>query len=107
MQVLKTWDFLSPLVLQKMKVSQLDHYDEPFYQLQYTHGFCLFVCSNSNPLISLIPPNCFKFQTFTQLWYYKSKKLYREFIRQANGLTLNISVLQGLLRVNGKAEKDA
>ena len=35
-----------------------------------------------------------------------NKKLYRAFSRQANGLTLNISVLQGLLRVNGKAEKD-
>ena len=34
-----------------------------------------------------------------------NKKLYRAFSRQANGLTLNISVLQGLLRVNGKAEK--
>ena len=38
---------------------------------------------------------------------YHNKKLYRAFSRQANGLTLNISVLQGLLRVNGKAEKDA
>ena len=36
-----------------------------------------------------------------------NKKLYRAFSRQANGLTLNISVLQGLLTVNGKAEKDA
>ena len=34
-----------------------------------------------------------------------NKKLYRAFSRQANGLTLNISVF--LLRVNGKAEKDA
>ena len=37
----------------------------------------------------------------------KNKKLYRAFSSQANGLTLNISVLQGILRVNGKAEKDA
>ena len=29
----------------------------------------------------------------------------RAFSQQANGLTLNISLLQGLLRVNGKAEK--
>ena len=36
-----------------------------------------------------------------------NKKLYRAFSRQASGLTLNISVLQGLLRVNGKAEKYA
>ena len=36
-----------------------------------------------------------------------NKKLYRAFSWQANGLTLNIPVLQGLLRVNRKAEKDA
>ena len=34
-----------------------------------------------------------------------NKKLYRAFSRQANGLTLNISVLQGLLRVNGRLKK--
>ena len=52
-------NFLSPLVLQKMKegyFSQLDDYDEPFCEQQYTHGSCSFVCSDSNPLISLIPP---------------------------------------------------
>ena len=46
------------LVLQKMKedyFSQLDDYDEPFCEQQYTDGPCLFVCSNSNPLMSLIP----------------------------------------------------
>ena len=40
---------LSPLVLQKMKedyFSQLDDYDKPFCDQQYTHGSCLFVCSN-------------------------------------------------------------
>ena len=37
--------------------------------------------------------------------YIKNKKLYRAFRRQANGLTLNTPVFQGLLRVNGKAEK--
>ena len=36
-----------------------------------------------------------------------NKKLCRAFNQQTNGLTLNIPVLQGLLRVNGKAEKDA
>ena len=43
------------------------------------------------------------------LVYYKtlSKKLYRAFSWQANRLTLNIPVLQGLLMVNRKAEKDA
>ena len=61
MQVLKwnSWDFLSPLVLQKMKedyFSQLGDYDEPFCEQQYTYGSCLFVCSNSNPLISSVPP---------------------------------------------------
>ena len=36
-----------------------------------------------------------------------NKKLYRAFSLQANWLLLNIPVLQGLLRVNRKAEKDA
>ena len=35
--------------------SQLDDYDEPFCEQQYTYGPCLFACSNPNPLISLIP----------------------------------------------------
>ena len=61
MQVFKwsSWDLLSPLVSQKMKedyFSQLDDHDEPFYERQYTRGSCLFVCTNSNPSISLIPP---------------------------------------------------
>ena len=34
-----------------------------------------------------------------------NKKLYRAFCRQANGLTLNTPVFQGLLRVNRKAEE--
>ena len=34
-----------------------------------------------------------------------NKKLYRAFCRQANGLTLNTPVFQGLIRVNSKAEK--
>ena len=36
----------------------------------------------------------------------KNKKLYRAFGQQADRLTLNIPVLQGLLKVNRKAEKD-
>ena len=44
-----------------------------------------------------IPPNGMGFD---------NKKLCRAFSRQANGFTLNIPVLQGFLRVNGKAEKD-
>ena len=52
---------------------------------------------------------CGKMSTLHQLitHFFLNKKLYRAFSRQANGLTLNIPVLQGLLRVNGKAEKDA
>ena len=61
MQVLKwsSWDFLSLLVLKKTKedyFSQIDEYDKLFYGQQYMPGSCLFACSNSNPLISLIPP---------------------------------------------------
>ena len=48
------------------------------------------------------PDEGYPYETLLQ-----NKKLYRAFSRQANGLTLNIPVLQGLLRVNSKAEKDA
>ena len=67
--------FYKPLVLQKVKedyFSQLDDYDEPFCERrrELPIGNSLLVndntrmglvCSNSNPLISLIPPNCLKF----------------------------------------------
>ena len=49
---------LSPLILQKMKednISQLGDYDVPFCE-QYTHGSFYISFSNSNHLISLIPP---------------------------------------------------
>ena len=49
---------LSPLILQKMKddnISQLGDYDAPFCE-QYTHGSFHVFFSNSNHLISLIPP---------------------------------------------------
>ena len=39
--------------------------------------------------------------------FMSNKKLYQAFSRQANGLALNTPVLQGVLRVNRKAEKDA
>ena len=39
--------------------------------------------------------------------YMQNKKLYQAFRLQANGLTINTPVFQGLLRVNRKAEKDA
>ena len=48
-------DFLSPLILQKMKednISQSDDYDASFCEQQYTHGSCY---------ISL-----FKFKSFDQ-----------------------------------------
>ena len=48
----------------------LDDYGEPFCAQQYTRESCLFICSNSNLLISLIPPNRLNFWTFTQLWHY-------------------------------------
>ena len=50
-----SWDFLSPLILQKMKednISQSGDYDAPFCEQQYTHGSCY---------ISL-----FKFKSFDQ-----------------------------------------
>ena len=36
-------------------ISQLGDYDVPFCEQQYTHGL-ISLCSNSNHLISLIPP---------------------------------------------------
>ena len=36
-----SWDFLSPLILQKMKednISQLVDYNAPFFEQQYKHG---------------------------------------------------------------------
>ena len=59
--------------------------------------------------LSTIP--CIRFEsiisTISFCFANLNKKLYRAFSRQANGLTLNIPVLQGLLRVNRKVEKDA
>ena len=37
-------------------ISQLGDYDPPFCEQQYTHGSVISLCSNSNHLISLIPP---------------------------------------------------
>ena len=36
--------------------SQLGDYDAPFCEQQYTHGSVVIIYSNSNHLISLIPP---------------------------------------------------
>ena len=39
----------------KNNISQLNDYDEPLCQQRYMHGLVIFLCSNSNHLISLIP----------------------------------------------------
>ena len=61
MQVLKwsSWDFLSPLIIQKMKednISQLGDYDMPFCEQQYTHGFCYISLFKLKSFDQLIPP---------------------------------------------------
>ena len=66
--------------------------------------YCFFeTISRTGTLLSKHLPGILWLDILT---FYPNKKLYRAFSRQANGLTLNISVLEGLLRVNGKAEKD-
>ena len=62
MQVLKwsSLDFLSPLVLQKMKednISQLGDYVAPFWEQQYTQGSCYISLFKFKSLDSLITPN--------------------------------------------------
>ena len=57
MQVLKwsSWDFLSPLILQKMKkdnISQLGDYDMRSVNNNTRMGLVISLCSNSNHLIS-------------------------------------------------------
>ena len=42
-------------------ISQLSDYDAPFCEQQYTQDLVVYLCSNSNHLISLYPPNCLKF----------------------------------------------
>ena len=57
---MKLLRLLSPLILQKMKednyISQLGDYEAPLCELQYSVGFVISLCSNSNHLMSLIPP---------------------------------------------------
>ena len=60
----RIWGHKVTKALQKTKedfFSQLNDYNESFCEQQYIHGSCLFVCSNSNLLISLIPPNSLRF----------------------------------------------
>ena len=54
-----------------------------------------------------ISKTCINLMASSKVQFNTNKKLYRAFTRQANRLTLHIPVLQGLLRVNSKAEKDA
>ena len=61
MQVLKwsSWDFLSLLILQKIKennISQLGDYDAPFCEQQYTHGSCYMSLFKLKSFDQLIPP---------------------------------------------------
>ena len=51
--------------------SQLGDYDMPFCEQQYTHGSQFKFKSFDQ----LIPPNCLKFWTFTQLWHYRMTNL--------------------------------
>ena len=41
--------------MKKDNISKLNDYDEPLCQQRYMHGLVIFLCSNSNHLISLIP----------------------------------------------------
>ena len=53
-----SWDFLSPLILQKMKednISQLGDYDVPFCE-QYRHGSCYISLFKFKSFDQLIPP---------------------------------------------------
>ena len=89
-----SWDFLSPSVLQKMKwdnISQLDDFDAPFCEQQYTHGPCYFSLFKFKSFDQFNPLNCLKFQTFTQLWYCS---LFRNFLLSSFlscGLSFDVS----------------
>ena len=52
------------IVLRKINQDNLnerDYYGVPFSEQQYTHRFCYISLLNTNPMISLIPPNRLKF----------------------------------------------
>ena len=74
-----------------------------FYQLWFCVGECLLNVpdASNKPLVVVME------DVKVIILLATNKKLYQAFRRQANGLTLNTPVFQGLLRVNGKAEKDA
>ena len=65
-------------------ISQLGDYDAPFCEQQYTHGSCyisLFKFKSFDQLIP--PPNCLKFETFTQLWHYSTPISLKFYMRNA------------------------
>ena len=51
-------------------ISQLGDDDAPFCEQQYTRGSCYISLFKFKSFDQLIPPNCLKFYTFTQLWHY-------------------------------------
>ena len=42
-------------------ISQLGDYDAPFYEQEYTDGFCYISFFKFKSFDKLIPPNCLKF----------------------------------------------
>ena len=51
-------------------ISQSGDYDAPFCEQQNTHGSCYISLFKFKLFDQLIPPDCLKFPTFTQLWHY-------------------------------------
>ena len=97
MQVLKwsSWDFLSPLILQKIKednISQLGDYDTPFCEQQYMHGSCCISLFKLKSFDQLLPPrtasnfrhllSCGTIGSFLPLWEKFAKLQQRSLIRQ-------------------------
>ena len=50
-------------------ISQLGDYDAPFCNNNTRMGLIISLCSNSNHLISLIPPKLPQILDITQLWH--------------------------------------
>ena len=76
-----SWDFLSPLILQKMKednIGQLGDYDAPFCEQRYTHRSCYISLSKFKSFDQLIPPKLLQTLDIYQLWYYRDQSLLIE-----------------------------